>query len=207
MNFRLNYIGRLPTSGSNTSGRPAAKWAIRKAIQPQLAYLFKTHPVYTGLGFSFTGMSMGHTLVAGDVSIGRLESVARALAAPVVVDGKAFIPLVRKSLELTCELEILFLRRGEPGALILPGGDIDNRLKTLFDALKIPSSQDLAVDQPDADPFFCLLEDDSLITGFNVETDRLLIPPQGNEDDASILIRATIRVMKITSENVGFLSE
>jgi hypothetical protein len=41
-----------------------------------------------------------------------------------------FVPLVRESLCLTCELDILFLREGEPG--VMERGqryDIDNRLK------------------------------------------------------------------------------
>ena len=54
---------------------------------------------------------------------------------------------------LTCGLKILFLRKEGPGKLILQGGDIDNRLKTLLDALKMPSDlseivKDATIDDP-----------------------------------------------------------
>jgi hypothetical protein len=78
-------------------------------------------------------------------------------------------------------LDVLFLRREKPGKVFMRG-DIDNRLKTLFDALKMPNcgqeiGQEIA--GPDEDPFFVLLEDDAMIADVSVTTDRLLeIPPQ-----------------------------
>jgi hypothetical protein len=64
-------------------------------------------------------------------------------------------------LSLACGLDILFLRRDMPGVpLIHSGGDIDNRLKTLFDALKIPESCaeiENYTKEADEDPFFVLL--------------------------------------------------
>ena len=62
----------------------------------------------------------------------------------------------------------------------MQGGDIDNRLKTLLDSLKIPSEPGAL--PPDAAPnskdkfFFCLLEDDNLITELSVNTKQLLGP-------------------------------
>ena len=35
--------------------------------------------------------------------------------------------------------------------------------------------------EPDENPFFCLLEDDSLITSVSITTDRLLIPQDSGE--------------------------
>src|SRR5665213_757384 len=51
--------------------------------------------------------------------------------------GFRFVPLVRKKNGFTYGLDILFLRRGHPGELIV-SGDLDNRLKTLIDGLKVP---------------------------------------------------------------------
>jgi hypothetical protein len=45
------------------------------------------------------------------------------LCAPVAVEGCDYIPLVRKSLDLSCSLGILFLRKGDPGALVTQDGD------------------------------------------------------------------------------------
>ena len=93
--------------------------------------------------------------------------------------------------------DILFLRRDAPGGLISSGGDIDNRIKVLFDGLKIPNTVgDLGGFQLETqeDPFYCLLEDDSLITRVSVTTDRLLTPQDAAEKvhDVHLVIHATV---------------
>jgi hypothetical protein len=51
---------------------------------------------------------------------------------------RSFLPLINEATGVGCSLDILFLRRDPPGALIRSGGDIDNRVKVLFDALRMP---------------------------------------------------------------------
>ena len=46
-----------------------------------------------------------------------------------------FVPLVTREMDVVAELSIIMLRPEIPGQLVTQGGDIDNRLKTLFDAL------------------------------------------------------------------------
>jgi hypothetical protein len=110
------------------------------------------------------------------------------------------VPLVTQRLNLICRLNILFLRPEDPGTLIRHGGDLDNRLKTLFDALRRP--QDPAEipggDQPNPSeiPFFCLLEDDALISDLDVTTDRLLEP--SNPQDVSLMIHVTTKPTIVT---------
>jgi hypothetical protein len=117
---------------------------------------------------------------------------------------------VTRDLELFCNLEILYLRQGPPGNLITPAGDVDNRLKTLFDALSMPrdASQLGKYVTPDEGetPFFCLLEDDSVITKASVESDTLLQPLSAMPDpnDARVIITVRLRPGRLTSENVGF---
>src|SRR5262245_15083856 len=48
-----------------------------------------------------------------------------------------FLPLIADWNNLLAELEITLLRPQAPGSIV-HGGDIDNRLKTLFDAMAIP---------------------------------------------------------------------
>ena len=86
----------------------------------------------------------------------------------------------------------MFLRSDIPGS---PGfaGDIDNRVKTLLDALKMPSTGEIppgASPGQDEDPLFCLLEDDSLVTRLSVEMDQLLDLPRisGNTSLEAMLI-------------------
>jgi hypothetical protein len=51
--------------------------------------------------------------------------------------------------------------------MIMLSGDMDARIKTVFDALRIPANLDEAGGvgpQGDEDPFYCLLQDDKLIS-------------------------------------------
>ena len=79
-----------------------------------------------------------------------------------------FVPLVTRDLELICAVEILYLRYGDPGQVLTMTGDLDNRLKTLFDALRMPTNASelgsFVAPSVDEQPFFCLLEDDLVIT-------------------------------------------
>ena len=92
-----------------------------------------------------------------------------------------FQPLLAKDCA-TCDLDIKWLTRGTPGRLLVDG-DLDNRLKTLFDALRWPRQPDEL--PPGALPgdektFHVLLEDDSQITSFRVRSEALLLPkPEG----------------------------
>lgn len=106
-------------------------------------------------------------------------------------------PLVTKALWLQAELDILMLRPERPGGIVTSGGDLDNRLKTLFDGLRVPATaQELSANtraSSAADPIFTLLQDDALLTRVNLETDRLL---NAEGPDA---IRLIIRVRVIGS--------
>jgi hypothetical protein len=118
------------------------------------------------------------------------------------------VPLVTQELDLICGLEILFLRPDKPGKAIW-AGDIDNRLKTLLDALRIPEpSEDYAKKTPleEEKPFFCLLEDDKLITKVSVETDRLLEPVAAmiSPHDARLVITVRVSPYEVHVDNMHF---
>jgi hypothetical protein len=102
-----------------------------------------------------------------------------------------FAPLVTQKNHLACELSITFLRQQRPGQLLGEGGDIDNRLKTLLDALRMPKKDEAQQAQiesrPDDDPIHCLLQDDALVTKVSVETDRLLRPAPDPLDLVAII--------------------
>ena len=102
-------------------------------------------------------------------------------------------------------MDILFLRQEDPGSLVLQGGDIDGRIKTLFDALRKPDA-DVAARYPQKyDPIYCLLESDTLISGFDVDTDRLLSPQTAEESEAHLVIEVTIRVLNIGPWNMSLI--
>jgi hypothetical protein len=117
-----------------------------------------------------------------------------------------FVPLVSEKLKLVAELTIVMLRPEVPGGVVRSGGDIDNRLKTLFDALKIPDQLNAlpngAVPAEGERPFFCLLEDDERITKVSVETHQLL-EPSTKPPELVIVMHVRTRVTSLTYDNMG----
>lgn len=101
------------------------------------------------------------------------------------LNGYQFVPLVTEKLFLRCKIDILFLRPDEPH-YVMQSGDLDAKLKTIFDALRLPHSLEEAGGigpQEDETPFFCLLEDDKLISEVSINADRLLVLPTERETD------------------------
>lgn len=104
---------------------------------------------------------------------------------------------ISPQLKTVAELDIIMLRPSPPGTIIGHGGDIDNRLKTLFDSLRLPTADEIPPDKVEdlisaSPPFFCLLKDDALITSVAVRTERLLdVDPVENPDEVVVIIRAT----------------
>jgi hypothetical protein len=95
------------------------------------------------------------------------------------------------------------MRPAPPGALFRDGGDIDNRLKTLVDTLRVPTEGEIPTSWTPGDderPLHCLLKDDKLITAFGVETDRLLVP-NSHEQDVFIMIHVAIKATARTWNN------
>src|ERR1700692_3343706 len=116
MRFTLHCRGKLPSNGS-----PAQKHALREAFHVQLSELWSNPPL---------------NKIAGSVFLSNPQRVP--LEFPIVVGDFPFVPLVTSVYLAAAELEIVLLRPEPPGRLITQGGDIDNRLKTLFDSLTIP---------------------------------------------------------------------
>lgn len=117
-----------------------------------------------------------------------------------------FVPLVTSKIHLVCRLDVLLLRPGEPGRLVQHGGDLDNRIKTLFDALRVPKagelpSGDAGPQQGERPHFYCLLEDDARITSFNVESDRLLDP--AGPDEVVLVVRVETKPTQPTWKTLG----
>jgi len=172
MEFRLTYKGRLPAQ-SQANTRAKEKHNIRKHLHSQLKELWRTHPE----------MELIESMPAS-VIIPGAASVIEGLADMYARGDYRFVPLVGPLFDSACALDILFLRRDQPGDLVRHGGDIDNRIKVLFDALKVPQNNSETcgeVPGPDENPFFCLLADDKLITEVKVTTDRLLTPMNDQE--------------------------
>lgn len=129
------------------------------------------------------------------------------LCALVPRGNRSFKPLVRKSFALNCGLKITFLRNG-PAGKVYQGGDLDNRLKTLLDSLSVPPhAEHVLTDAAIDDPIYCLVEDDSLITGISIETERLLARPGASESEVRLIIEVDVRVSDSRIYNYSFLGD
>ncbi len=140
MEFRLTYSGLLLSTGNDSSlkgdRRGNHKHDIRMAFHPQLKRLWEITP------FLKSGARSGPSalMLSGDMA-GEAAPAYKAsyLAKKHVHYCWRFVPLVTKSLDLICGIDVLFLRPHRPGGVVNQG-DIDGRLKTLLDALSIPDA-------------------------------------------------------------------
>jgi len=197
--FRLLFEGRLPSSGSALD-----KHAIRKSFHPQLRRLWHVNGNLRQLASHEWKPPMPKlndenlaSLPSFPTEEERLELGLAAIGKNWNRAGYNLVPLVTPEMALRCCLDIVILRpENERG--ILKNGDIDNKLKTLFDALRIPESAaetGNAVPEPDDDPLFVLLQDDGLISEVKVSTDQLLMLPnqrQVRSDDAHVIIHVRL---------------
>lgn len=185
MEFTLYYRG-----GLKSNGRPRDKQNIRRELHPQLKKLWELEPLSSYKKF----LGPSRTDAWGAPEICLLERVGNSI----------YAPLVSSKLFLAAELDIILLRPEKPGNIFI-SGDIDNRLKTLLDALTVPRPDQIAdqdLEEPDW-PTFCLLQDDKLVTGVRVGTDRLLVSAN-HQNEVVLIIKVKTRVTKHTMTNTHF---
>jgi hypothetical protein len=202
MQFHLTYGGLLLGSGRDST-RPDHKHEIRRVFHRQLKKLWEQ----TWLN------EMRHGSYVSAPHIDPNLPMREGLAQRYRVGNYRFVPLVREELGLLCSLDILFLRSDPHG--LIQSADIDSRVKTIFDALKTPQDtgqlgRNHQRPNADEDPFYCLLEDDKLITHMSVSTDMLLDPTRPDltknqtKNDARLMIDVKIRPYVVTYGNIGF---
>ncbi|WP_311269883.1 hypothetical protein [Sphingobium sp. WCS2017Hpa-17] len=210
MQFRLTYQGLVlseTNKGRLQNARATEKQRIRKIFHKQIRRLWEINPYLSSFG---KPLSSGKMPGPGTAIFGRPHNnnSIKSLSIKHALGSYNFVPLVTRDLEIGCDIQVLFLRDDRVGD-VLRAGDIDNRLKTLFDALTMPQSlsQVGSYEEPEPDemPFFCLLEDDSLITKVNVETDTLLEPVSSIEGGAArVIITVRTNLFRVSSKNIGF---
>jgi hypothetical protein len=214
MKFTLTYEGSLPSSGSRPKNQ--AKSNIRSHFHSQLVELWKSHPALLAVEdnrhFPKTGGAMlaqVHHLYPGPIQVMPWTSGGRKeildLCEPIDKHGAWFRPLVRESYALHCGLKILFLRREPPGK-VYQGGDVDGRIKTLLDALTMPQHAEQVLEKNDKSaPTYCLLEDDSMVSSLQVESERLLSNSDQSVDYVRLVIEIDVRVRQARIYNQPFL--
>lgn len=180
MRLMLHYRGRLLANGP-----PNHKHEIREHFHSQLKQLWNQKP-----------LSEQTRLLEPDNRPCLLRP-----RGPFV-----FVPLISETMDVVAELQITILRPERPGSLITQGGDIDSRLKTLFDALAMPRHDNALPSKFNAPEkhFFCLLEDDNLVTAISLRTEQLLESVEDrNLVDASIHV--STRVSRESWANVSWV--
>jgi hypothetical protein len=183
--FRLIYEGELRPSGNKSRGEEMH--AIRRSLHPQLRRLWHVNNNLRQLADHEGNRLNPGSLPAGSPEQQRFDSGIAAIGKQRNKAGFDLIPLVTEEHALRCSLDILLLRPEEK-RYIYNQGDIDGQLKTLFDALRLPSNSQEAGGigpQEGETPLFCLLEDDRLISEVHVTTDQLLMLPNDREVKAN----------------------
>src|SRR6266571_1496916 len=157
MELTLFHRGALASNGGK-----AEKQSLRRVFHRQLAEFWKQNP-----------LNDYRYLWDSALPLFKPESDIRRKR-----DQFEFVPLVNEYMYLVADLQVQLLRPEPPGSVKAQSGDLDNRMKTLLDALRMPRMVDEIPtnDAPGTDehPFFCLLEDDALINSFSVTTHRWL---------------------------------
>jgi len=189
--FSLHYRGKLPSNG-----KAKKKHELRLTLHDQLRAITERSQV---------GRQLLDPLVPGQLWPNSQLSGADDDCLLLERCDRTFLPLASKTLRKhfkvidlavgpyldaaepkapRVELDIALYRPGAPGGIFHGSGvDIDNRLKTLFDALQPPAANH-ALGNPtptEPEPICCLLVDDQQITRVNVETHELLAPAGPDE--------------------------
>lgn len=226
MRFRLTYQGELrPNQRDPQNGQwdrlAQHKQSIRKVFHAQLKQLWQTNKFLSEHTVDSAAWVSPKAIPANQVGgtgmyFGGGQQPQRVLMSEAIANlhrenNYRFVPLVREDFGLSCSLDILFLRRDFPGAGVISAGDLDNRIKTLIDTLRKPHSANELRDNenpaPGEDPFFCLLEDDDLVTALSVQADMLLDPPNGSNNshgEVKLVISVEIKPYHVTMFNLSF---
>lgn len=204
MRFMLQVRGPLPAVRTG-KGRGAEKHQIRLQIHRQLKELWAVSPALAGFRDAESNpRTQAAELKADQTGLWRLHAIPRKTEDYIgdisyasspwrsfALAGRTFVPFITYHPPgWLCQLDIRFLRRGQPGRLVDTGtGDIDNRIKLLLDALRMPKQkQELFTAGEYPAPCFCLLEDDALIASLSVTSQTLLeTEPEGQRQDHAVL--------------------
>lgn len=192
MNFTLHYEGPLRSARSGDHTRKPAYTehvqCLRRHFRFQLEDLWRHTPL-------------------NQMRDKFLDPTSPITAVKKLSDW-SFSAVVNENNHLISELDIVLLRPVGHGKLVGNGGDIDNRIKTLCDALSIPQENQIPKNDGPKEgesPFHCVLEDDSLITSVRVRTDRLLNPPDGPNGHVSLRIHVTVSCTRATMANLALV--
>ncbi len=198
LKFTLTYEGELKSG--QTPRQSVRKHQLRRHFHPQLKRLWETNvilrnwyiPIEEERDEKFADMPI-------EMGRGRVDVIHARDWMPEKVTqlkGFTFLPLISKDLCVESALEIRILRpTDKPGNV----PDLDNIVKTLCDGLRKPDHKSAIEKAPrpsaNENPFYVLLDDDSLLNKILVTGDELLSPLTGKSKIDPHDVRVFIDVM------------
>jgi hypothetical protein len=176
MKLTLRFRGELPSNGS-----PEEKHSIRWQLHLQLQAYWQKDSRLKDISKELKSLQVP-TLKSSRFEVIRPIQGLRNFFWRHPLGGHNFVPLVTGVRESHCHLSMRFYRRTEDEGILFDGGDIDNRLKTFFDALQVPqsieqmpaSSRNPQGDAKEWPAIFCLVDNDRSITKLAIESFILL---------------------------------
>ncbi|MDR0449477.1 MAG: hypothetical protein LBG89_03410 [Rickettsiales bacterium] len=189
MKFKLLYYGELMT---NPKSRSRHVSEIRMALHHQLKKL------------------MGHA-PWDNLAAHMVPNPTKAPILSKSLGGYVFNPLISDKLNMFVELDIQMLH---PESIGFARADIDNRAKTLLDALRCPQNEhECGENMPkNTGAIYTLLDDDNLVSKLSINTSRLLsaqdiFTERASEDDEKIflMINVNVRISEGTLDNLPFM--
>ncbi len=184
MEFCLHYQGKL-----RSNDKAAGKHLIRQQLNQQIESLCRRRFIDTFKEDFDNSTTQGHKPMYVNHGIQR------------------FYFLISENLKTVVDLDITLLVPHKSGSLVNNGGDIDNRIKTLLDALRVPRTLDEIpksqnVENADAE-VFCLLEDDKLINRISIRSYEDYAPE--SKDTVRCLIQVKTKILAATWGNLNFI--
>jgi hypothetical protein len=201
MEFKLTYSGdMLRPQQVRGNARKQEKHALRLHFHEQLERIWRSDTRYSPISAEQLGDAV-HAKGIWDVQRNAEKKIPYFKETPLRgflyqrrLAGYRFVPMITRVMEAYCHLRILLRRPIRPGTIVYSGGDLDGRLKTLFDALAMPPQlQDLPEQITGSDDLcLCLLEGDELITGLSIDSEEWASAPSSlhAEVDITVTIRA-----------------
>ena len=195
MEFTLRYEGRLTDAEARDQ-----KHSLREHFHEQLREIWRSHNALSKINRSGLRRPVPSADDRFDLPRPLVQTDREALSAYLFrheVSGITFIPLITYPMEAHCYLSMRMGRPTRPGSILFGRGDLDNRIKILIDALRMPHQVTELPDGAFGDrEMFCLLADDNLVTRLVITSYRLL---SGYTSDADVAIDIDVAIKPITA--------
>lgn len=135
------------------------------------------------------------------------EDTAFAAGAPKftrAVSGQTFVPLYGRDVGVGVDLDITLLTGMPVRKAVISAGDLDNRVKRIIDALRVPNGQgEMSHKLSPGGRYYCLMEDDDAVLSLGAR----LGPYLGSDDTAVsfAIVRVRPIAMRVTLGNLAML--